>query len=70
MSRIDHAASSVDALEGAVDGTNIAETYTGANITVSPVPEPSEWAMLVAGLGLVGLFARRRESTPALPALA
>lgn len=49
---------------------NIAETYTGANITVSPVPEPSEWAMLVAGLGLVGLYARRRrESTPALPAL-
>lgn len=26
-----------------------------------PVPEPSEWAMLVAGLAVVGLIARRRR---------
>lgn len=28
---------------------------------VSPVPEASEWAMLVAGLGVVGAVARRRR---------
>ena len=29
---------------------------------VAAVPEPSEWAMLFAGLGLVGFMARRRKS--------
>lgn len=27
----------------------------------APVPEPSTWAMLLAGLGLTGIFARRRQ---------
>lgn len=30
---------------------------------VSPVPEPETWSMLVAGLGIVGVFARRRRSS-------
>jgi hypothetical protein len=30
------------------------------NVTAVPVPEPETWAMLVAGLGLVGLQLRRR----------
>lgn len=30
-------------------------------VTVSPVPEPHEWAMMLAGLGLVGAVARRRR---------
>ncbi len=30
-------------------------------ITVSAVPEPSEYAMLLAGLGLMGFMARRRK---------
>lgn len=30
--------------------------------TLAPVPEPETWAMLLAGLGLVGLMARRRLS--------
>lgn len=30
--------------------------------TALPVPEASEWAMLVAGLGVVGAVARRRRS--------
>jgi hypothetical protein len=29
------------------------------NLTLAPVPEPSTYAMLIAGLGLIGLFARR-----------
>jgi hypothetical protein len=27
--------------------------------SVTPVPEPSEWLMMVAGLGLVGVIVRR-----------
>jgi hypothetical protein len=29
--------------------------------TVTPVPEPHEWAFMLSGLGLVGWFARRRQ---------
>jgi hypothetical protein len=31
-----------------------------AAVFAAPVPEPGEWAMLLAGLGLVGTIARRR----------
>jgi hypothetical protein len=40
------------------DGNNKASTL---NFDVSPVPEPGEWAMILAGLGLVGTIARRRS---------
>lgn len=32
-------------------------------LTVSPVPEADSWAMLLAGLGLVGAIARRRSKS-------
>jgi hypothetical protein len=34
------------------------------SITVTAVPEPETYAMLLAGLGLVGAFVRRRKNTP------
>jgi len=33
-----------------------------ASVAVTAVPEPETWAMLLAGLGLVGMAARRRTS--------
>lgn len=40
----------------------LAGSYAG-NISISPVPEPETYAMLLAGLGLLGLSARRRNSS-------
>ncbi len=42
--------------------------YSGARIgalTVTAVPEPASWALLVAGFGLVGAAARRRAAITA-----
>jgi hypothetical protein len=33
--------------------------YAQSDLLAAPVPEPTAWAMLMGGLGLVG-FARRR----------
>lgn len=45
------------------DGVTITETLTaritGTVVAVHPVPEPSNWVMLLSGLGLVGLAVRR-----------
>lgn len=38
-------------------------TYTAA--PTAPVPEASEWAMMLGGLGLVGFFTRRRQQKQA-----
>jgi len=35
--------------------------FIGANYTITPVPEPGAYAMLLAGLGLMGFVARRRS---------
>ena len=35
---------------------------TGAPVVVTPVPEPASWAMLIAGLGVVGFSMRRRKT--------
>ncbi len=44
-----------------VEGTTLATGagYAG-NLTISPVPEPETYAMLLAGLGLIGFSVRRR----------
>lgn len=36
----------------------------GGDLTVSPVPEPATYGMLLAGLGLVGVAATRRKLVP------
>jgi hypothetical protein len=36
------------------------ETYFVLGATVSPVPEPESYAMMLAGLGLMGFIARRK----------
>ncbi|MCL2161332.1 MAG: PEPxxWA-CTERM sorting domain-containing protein [Betaproteobacteria bacterium] len=33
-----------------------------SNVSATPVPEPETWAMLLAGLGMVGVMARRRKN--------
>jgi hypothetical protein len=45
-------------------------TYVLSNVSViaNAVPEPSTWAMMILGLGGVGLMAYRRKSKPALSA--
>jgi hypothetical protein len=45
-------------VEGSV--LNGPASYT-VQSSVTPVPEPHEWAMMLAGLGLVGWVARRRK---------
>lgn len=44
------------------DGTSPLNATLGAvRLTVAPIPEPSTYALLLGGLGLVGLLARRRR---------
>jgi len=42
----------------------LADFAPNANITVSAVPEADTYAMLVAGLGMLGMVARRRSRKP------
>lgn len=42
--------------------TNFAGESSAWYLAVSPVPEPAEWATMVAGLGVVGWVARRRRA--------
>lgn len=49
-----------------------APTYLGLdNVSVDlvsvPIPEPGSWALLLAGLGVVGFMARRRGASAATP---
>jgi hypothetical protein len=40
---------------------NTTRTYATGGYSASSVPEPADWAMLLTGLGMVGLMARRRK---------
>ena len=55
-------------IPGSVDTSDAFVAYTSSlgnagagNVIYAPVPEPESYAMLLAGLGLMGLLARRRS---------
>lgn len=49
---------------GNVSGGQVANTsLIGASYTVTPVPEPESFAMMLAGLGLMGAIALRRKQS-------
>jgi hypothetical protein len=43
----------------AFDNTGIGRPNPRNQVQVTPVPEPSQWAMMLAGLALVGFIVRR-----------
>ena len=47
-------------VQGSETNPLLSASYAG-NIAISPVPEPETYAMLLAGLGLIGYSARRRK---------
>jgi hypothetical protein len=46
---------------GTTSSTAIGGGGYSYTLSISPVPEPGEWAMLLAGLGVIGMVARRRS---------
>ena len=46
---------------GALDNTGIGRPNPRGRAQVTPVPEPSQWAMMLAGLALVGYIVRRNS---------
>lgn len=60
---------SVSFSNGSLDGTLIAQSVSGSGTykinsftgTIAAVPEPQTWAMMMAGLGMLGIVLRRRR---------
>lgn len=47
----------------AVSGTSVGDSRYTTIVQLAPVPEPETYAMLLAGLGVMGFVARRRKNT-------
>jgi hypothetical protein len=45
-----------------IHGISAGGSYGGdINVTMAPVPEPTTYGMLLAGVGILGMLARRRK---------
>lgn len=53
----------------ALSGASVSHLRRGNQFSVAAVPEPGEWAMLVAGLGVMAALERRRRVRAAVAAL-
>jgi hypothetical protein len=56
-------------LTGVYPGIDVANSDASATVTISTIPEPSTWTMMLlgfAGLGFAGLRARRKTAEPAV----
>jgi hypothetical protein len=51
-----------DVLDNSLNTNQIARPRTNHS-AVTPVPEPSQWAMMLAGLALVGFIVKRRNGS-------
>jgi len=54
--------SSLYATELSVNGQNVLENSGNGTLNVTAVPEPESYAMMIAGLGLLGVLVRRRKA--------
>ena len=52
-------------VSGTLGTANVQKALLGADYTITAVPEPESYAMLLAGLGLMGTIARRRSKAKA-----
>ena len=68
----------MDDVSDASNGTQISARYlasgvgtngdSGWYVPTSPIPEPETYALMLAGLGLLGFAVRRRRQAEAVPA--
>lgn len=52
----------ITSVQGHAVGTNGLKFAADGNLILTPVPEPESYAMLLAGLGIIGAIARRRTA--------
>ena len=61
--RYDSTLSAGFSLPSTLDGGPTNRYDAGTFTFTTAVPEPGEWAMMLAGIGMIGLLARRRKAT-------